>query len=241
MPIEPVAQFDPNDELIDYEEDEEMDEDTNSDIVADSKSKTQAEASSQVSHQPNTEVYTKLAAFKIPKQKPKPVRLDPPVLQDQQARSAMMLDEASNPPSSQGSRVHPQQPLKNQHRNLTVEERDLLSLHRANLEVWKQAQKKKDFKAFKKATIKGKAYYRQLLNMLGYEHLMERSENWNPTDWDWTTFEKRKRGKKFAPSNPSNRQNQPYDQHKSAASSEMVELIKAAGIAVMNARGLSSR
>ncbi|EGG06979.1 uncharacterized protein MELLADRAFT_71828, partial [Melampsora larici-populina 98AG31] len=75
-------------------------------------------------------------------------------------------------------------------------------MYEANYQVWNKARKARDSKSFKKATIKAKGFYRQLLKMIGHQCLMDNTNQWNPAMWDWSTFEKRVPGKRFNQSVP---------------------------------------
>ncbi|EGF98555.1 uncharacterized protein MELLADRAFT_113456 [Melampsora larici-populina 98AG31] len=156
-----------------------------------------------------------------------------PALQTQQLRSAMMIDEVPNLQSAVESQAPPPPPPKGVRRPLTIEETDLLLMHRANYDVWEQAKTQKDRAAFKKATLKGKASHRQLSKLMGFKYLMEHTNSWNPAIWDWNTFELRAKGKPPS-SDPHPRRNQTSSRQGNSNGELVIQLIREAGKAVRN-------
>ncbi|EGF98646.1 uncharacterized protein MELLADRAFT_113333 [Melampsora larici-populina 98AG31] len=138
-----------------------------------------------------------------------------------------MIDEANHPFQSAGSRAPPPPPPEGPRRTLTPEETDLLLMHEANWKIWEEAKNRQDSKTFKKATQKGKVFHRQLSKLMGFQYLMDRTNQWNPALWDWNTFEKKARGRKDTASTPYPRKNQAqYPQHDQGSRESSAELEK---------------
>ncbi|KAH9808035.1 hypothetical protein DFH28DRAFT_911558 [Melampsora americana] len=70
---------------------------------------------------------------------------------------------------------------------------ELLMLHTNNFLKWETTKTSKDSQLFKHTRIEAKEIHRTLIKSMGHEILMKETHDWNPLEWDWITFEKKKR------------------------------------------------
>ncbi|EGG05140.1 uncharacterized protein MELLADRAFT_107831 [Melampsora larici-populina 98AG31] len=153
--IQPIAPYNPGEDLIDYEEAKMNTTNNNPSLTKDVPSVNQA--------------FQELSKFTIPKKTAEAINPAPPehrALQDQRGQSAMILDEEPQAQSIAESPADPPTYPGGPDRNLTQEEYNLLEKYQVNYHIWYKARQEKDFKTFKKSTQHAKSMYCQLLKMI---------------------------------------------------------------------------